>query len=111
MTAHGTSFLQKSKDSLIQRIAHHEPFIELRKEWYYNNFMYLIQGVIAEKLTKKSWEDNIRERFFAPLNMTRSNVSIDEMEKTTNAALGYNLVHDSIIKKPIGQKTFYTIKN
>jgi CubicO group peptidase (beta-lactamase class C family) len=92
-------FPTKSKDSLIQRIAYHKPFTELRKKWYYNNFMYLIQGVITERLTDKSWEDNIKERFFEPLNMTRSNVSIDEMESATNAAIGYNLLKGSNIKK------------
>lgn len=78
-----------SKDSLIARIQYQEPFTGIRETWYYNNFMFLVQGVIAERITGKSWEDNIRERFFEPLGMTRSNVSIDELEKSTNAALGY----------------------
>ncbi len=77
------------KDSLIQRIKYQEPFTGIRQQWYYNNFMFLTQGVISERITGKSWEDNIRERFFKPLGMTRSNVTIDEMEKSTNAALGY----------------------
>jgi CubicO group peptidase (beta-lactamase class C family) len=87
------------KDSLIQRIAHQEPFTGVRQQWYYNNFGFLTQGVIAERVTGKSWEDNIRERFFKPLGMTRSNVSIEELEKSTNAALGYELKKDSIISK------------
>lgn len=61
--------------------------------------MFLAQGVIAERITGKSWEENIKERFFEPLGMTRSNVSIDELEKSTNAALGYELKKDSVISK------------
>lgn len=87
------------KDSLIMRIKYQEPFTGVRQKWYYNNFMFLTQGVIAENITGKSWEDNIRERFFQPLNMKRSNVSIDEMKKSANAALGYELKHDSIISQ------------
>ncbi len=83
------------KDSLIQRIKYQEPFTGIRQQWYYNNFMFLTQGVIAERITGKSWEDNIRERFFKPLGMTRSNVTIDEMEKSTNAALGYQTEKDN----------------
>ena len=82
------------KDSLIQRIKYQEPFTGIRQQWYYNNFMFLTQGVIAERITGKSWEDNIRERFFKPLGMTRSNVTIAEMEKSTNAALGYQTEKD-----------------
>jgi CubicO group peptidase (beta-lactamase class C family) len=92
-------FPTASKDSLIMRLKYQEPFTGLREKWYYNNFMFLAQGVIAEHITGKSWEDNIRERFFKPLGMNRSNVSIDEMIKSTNAATGYEMQHDSILKK------------
>ena len=88
-----------NRDSLIQRIQYQEPFTGLRQKWYYNNFMFLLQGVIAERITTKSWEDNIRERFFKPLQMTRSNLSIAELEKSSNAAIGYELYKDSISRK------------
>ena len=93
------------KDSLIQRIKYQEPFTGIRQQWYYNNFMFLTQGVIAERITGKSWEDNIRERFFKPLGMTHSNVTIDEMEKSSNAALGYQTEKDSSNTK----KDYYKI--
>ena len=92
-------FPTKSKDSLIQRIAFQEPFTGVREKWYYNNFMYLTQGVITEKITSKSWEDNIKTMLFKPLGMNSSNVSIDELLKSKDAALGYQLKNDSIIKK------------
>ncbi|MBT8288364.1 MAG: serine hydrolase [Bacteroidia bacterium] len=87
------------KDSLLQRIQYQEPFTGLRQRWYYNNFMFLTQGVIAERLTGKSWEDNIKDRFFKPLGMTRSNTTIDELEQSSNAALGYELKQDSTLRK------------
>ena len=92
-------FPTNNKDSLLLRIAHQEPFTGVRQQWYYNNFMFLAQGVIAERITGKSWEENIKERFFKPLGMSRSNVSIEELEKSDNAAIGYELKKDSIISK------------
>ncbi len=84
-------FPTENKDSLLARVKYHKPFTGIREQWHYNNFMYLAQGVIIEKLTGKSWEDNIRERFFKPLQMTTSNVSIAELEQATNASKGYVL--------------------
>ncbi len=92
-------FPTQDKDSLIQRIKYQEPFTGVRQQWHYNNFMFLVQGVIAEKITGESWEDNVRNQFFKPLEMTRSNVSIAEMETAKNAAIGYQLINDSIISK------------
>ncbi|MGB5700992.1 serine hydrolase [Muriicola sp.] len=92
-------FPTDSRDSLMMRIEHQEPFTGVRKQWYYNNFMFLAQGVIAEKITGKPWEENIEERFFKPLGMNRSNTRIQEMKESSNAALGYELKKDSIISK------------
>ncbi|MFN3969665.1 serine hydrolase [Flavobacterium sp.] len=102
MSRHDASwyfFPSASKDSLVQRLAHQEPFAGVREKWLYNNFMFLTQGVIAERITGKSWEDNIKERFFIPLGMTRSNTSIGEMKTATNAAIGYDLKKETIISK------------
>ncbi|MEO5999118.1 MAG: serine hydrolase [Chitinophagaceae bacterium] len=92
-------FPSRSKDTLVQRIQYMEPSEPLRQKWQYNNFMFLLQGVVVEKLTGKSWEDNIREKLFQPLGMNNSNVSLSEWTKTKDIAVGYNLKQDSIIHK------------
>jgi len=78
-----------SKDSLVSRIQYHEPVTTVRNKFYYNNFMFMLQGVVAERITNKSWEENVRESIFKPLGMERSNISIAEMEQAENAAIGY----------------------
>ncbi|MBS1506305.1 MAG: serine hydrolase [Bacteroidetes bacterium] len=92
-------FNSPSKDSLVRRIQYMEPFTGVRKQWYYNNFMFLTQGVIAERITGQSWEKNIADRFFKPLGMNTSNVSIAELEKSAEPSLGYGLKNDTEIKK------------
>ena len=82
-------FPTDDKSELIARVEYQEPFSGIREQWYYNNFMYLAQGLITEKLTGKSWEDNIRERFFKPLNMTTSTLSIEELKEHNNISKGY----------------------
>ena len=92
-------FPTKSKDSLLMRVKYHEPFTGLREYWYYNNFMYLTQGLITEKLTGKTWEENVKERFFTPLDMKRSNASLNEWLADDNRSLGYKLVDNKDIVK------------
>lgn len=58
-----------SRMELLKRIEYQEPTAELREKYQYNNFMFMSQGVLLEKLTGKSWETNIKERIFNPLGM------------------------------------------
>ncbi|HRP32681.1 MAG TPA: serine hydrolase [Agriterribacter sp.] len=92
-------FPTSSRDSLLQRIHYLEPSTGIREKWQYNNFMFLVQGMIAEKLSGQSWETNIREQIFVPLGMHRSNLSIEGMKNDGDASLGYGLKKDSTIKQ------------
>lgn len=92
-------FNSNSRDSFLQRIQYMEPTAELRQQWQYNNFMFMLQGMVVEKLTGKSWEQNVHDKIFAPLGMLRSDFSVFDMQKDTNAAKGYDVKQDSIIHR------------
>jgi len=92
-------FQTHSRDTLEQRIQYMEPSAALREKWQYNNFMFMLQGVVTEKITGKSWEDNIREKIFQPIGMNNSDVSLPEWKQSSDAAFGYDAKQDSIIKK------------
>ncbi|MBS1745436.1 MAG: serine hydrolase [Bacteroidetes bacterium] len=92
-------FQTHSMDTLMHRIQFLKPSADIRQIWQYNNFMFMLQGMVAEKITGKSWEDNIRQKIFQPLGMDSSDVTLAEWEKSSDAAFGYDVVHDSIIKK------------
>lgn len=91
-------FNSPSTDSLIQRIQYMEPTFGVRQKWQYNNFMFAAQGDVVEKLSGKSWEDNIKEKFFVPIGMNRSTVNIPDMEKIDDISVGYGLKKDTIIQ-------------
>jgi CubicO group peptidase (beta-lactamase class C family) len=92
-------FNQSPRDSLLFRVQYQEPTAKLRDRWQYNNFMYLAQGVITEKITGSSWEENVRQKIFQPLAMTSSYFSVRDMENSTDAAKGYGLKKDSFLYK------------
>ena len=94
-------FSTQSRDSLLKRIQYLEPSAQLRLKWQYNNFMYLAQGVIIEKLTHQSWETNIQTNIFQPLGMSRSNLTIPDLEKDADAALGYELKDSANTRQPV----------
>jgi CubicO group peptidase (beta-lactamase class C family) len=48
-------FPSGSRDSLLQRIQYMEPTAGLREKWQYNNFMFMLQGLMVEKLTHQRW--------------------------------------------------------
>ncbi len=92
-------FTTNSRDSLMKRIQFMEPSAGIREKWQYNNFMFMLQGVVAEKLTNQSWEQNIKEKIFLPLGMTASNLNIEDLAKSPDAAIGYGIKNDSLLKK------------
>ncbi|MGV3761286.1 serine hydrolase [Parapedobacter sp.] len=92
-------FNSDARDSLLRRVAYMEPNAALREKWQYNNFMYLAQGMIAERMTGKTWEENIKNRFFTPLGMSRSNFDVNEMAADADAAAGYTVTEADAIEK------------
>jgi CubicO group peptidase (beta-lactamase class C family) len=78
-----------SRNELLSRVQYQEPTAELRAKYQYNNFMFMAQGIVIEKLTGKSWEENLRERILKPLGMTRTNMSVLDMEKSDDRSLAY----------------------
>lgn len=92
-------FNTSNRDSIIQRVRYMEPTAAVREKWQYNNFMFLAQGMIVEKLTGKTWEQNIKEKFFDPLEMNHSNTNIFEFEKDNDASLPYTINDKGAIEK------------
>ncbi len=88
-----------TRENLAKRVEFMQPSAPLRQTWQYNNFMYLLQGVLAEKLTGTSWESNIQNKIFSKLGMRSSNFSIKTMANYKEPAIGYNVIKDSVIHK------------
>jgi len=84
-------FPSPSPDSIIKRIQYLKPFSQLRQNYKYNNYGYLLAGNIAKELTGQSWGDQIDSRLLEPLSMNFSSTSI---EKSKNQlAIGYSKIN------------------
>ncbi|MEO7922486.1 MAG: serine hydrolase [Chitinophagaceae bacterium] len=85
-----------SRNEFLERIQYLEPTAELREKWQYNNFMFLAQGVVIEKMTGKTWEENMKERILEPLGMNNTNLSTKDMEKSADHSLAYASTDSSL---------------
>lgn len=89
-----------TRNELLERIQYMEPTAELRAKWQYNNFMFMAQGVAIEKLTGKSWEENMKEKILKPLGMDNTNLSTIDMEKSPDHSLAFVTKDSSITVIP-----------
>lgn len=86
------------RNQLIKRIEFLEPTHKLRETWNYSNWAYFIAGMIGENITKLSWEENVKERLFKPLQMLHSNFGVQGLLNEQNASLGYQVMNNQPIK-------------
>ncbi len=87
-----------SRDSLLYLLRYLEPSAPLRQSFQYNNYMYAALGSLAEKITGKSWEKLVEERFFSPLGMDRSTTG--PFNKEGDFSYGYTYKENKIQPLP-----------
>ncbi|WP_051359608.1 serine hydrolase domain-containing protein [Adhaeribacter aquaticus] len=80
------------RNLLINRIKFLQPTSKLREKWNYSNWSYLLAGAIGENITKQSWEENVKESLFKPLQMNRSNFGVPGLLSDQNVSLGYQVI-------------------
>ena len=76
-----------TREELVKRLRHLEPTRDLRTTYQYQNLMFMTAGYLIGHLTGSTWEDQVRERIFTPLDMTRSNLSVMDPQKVDDVAL------------------------
>jgi len=86
-----------TRKELYDRVRYLEPCQPMRQGFLYNNMMYAASGYIVELLSGKTWEDFLRERIFAPLEMNSTLFSIPDMIRQADCFVPYNEKRDTTI--------------
>jgi len=68
----GIPKLGYSKEDMMHMMAYMEPAYAFRDGYQYNNNAFAIPALIIEKVTGKTWRENVAERLYGPLGMTES---------------------------------------
>lgn len=68
-----------------------------RDRFGYCNLTFLAAGEIIPVVTGTRWDDFIKQRFFGPLGMTRSNTTVRDLEGVENVARPHTLIDGEVV--------------
>ncbi len=86
------------RNLLMKRIEFLEPINKLREKWNYSNWSYFVAGMIGENITNNSWEKNVEEHLFKPLEMHASNFGVKGLINGQNVSFGYQVIANTPVK-------------
>ncbi|MGM9774777.1 MAG: serine hydrolase [Candidatus Egerieousia sp.] len=92
----GTYFgcLGYDREDTYKMLGELEPGFSFRGDYDYNNISFVVAEKVIEKVTGKSWEENVRERVFKPLGMTSSTMNGDGFANAKNVATPHDYTYD-----------------
>ncbi|QNF31740.1 beta-lactamase family protein [Adhaeribacter swui] len=75
-----------SREEILRRARFLKSTYAFRDGYGYSNIMFIAAGQVIEAISGQKWEDFIRTRFFQPLGMNQSYVSVGELKDKPNQA-------------------------
>lgn len=73
-------------EEIIKRIQYVPQAYDFRSGYGYSNLMFITAGEIIEKVTGRSWAQNVKERILEPLSMNRTTAVLKEIKDLGNYA-------------------------
>lgn len=73
-------------EQIVRRIKYVPQAYEFRAGYGYSNLMFITAGDLIEKVTGKSFKENVTQRFLKPLEMQRTVVSVHDYGSNKNVA-------------------------
>lgn len=80
---------QASPKLILKTATAAEPRDEFRKNFHYNNVMYLAAGEVTADVAKQDWSELLAEKILKPLGMTSTTSVHETAVADTNIATGY----------------------
>jgi CubicO group peptidase (beta-lactamase class C family) len=89
-----------TKDEVITKFGMLTPQYGFRTQWGYTNAGFLLAGECIGAISGESWESNLRERIFEPLEMDHTLALSAEIPAAKNIAFPHTLVFDTLKSLP-----------
>jgi len=104
MAAHaldGLVMIGYGRDRVIDSLRYVKPATSFRSAFAYQNNLFLVAAKLIERKTGKTWEENVRERIFAPLGMSASSCDMRSFVTAKNAATLHREIDGKIVTLPM----------
>lgn len=82
-------FLGYDRKYIVNNLHLIQPVSGFRREYGYQNNLFLAAACVIEKLTGKSWEQILYEEFLQPMGLTETTTSLEGYQKSENVAYGH----------------------
>lgn len=86
------------RDDIYKMLALMKPVYSFRGGYQYNNITFIIAAKIIEKVTGKSWEENVQERIFNPVGMTSSSLNKEGFVASKDVAIPHEYYYKDSIR-------------
>ncbi len=73
-----------TRQDIINNLRYLKQTSSFRTKYDYDNLLYIVAGVVVERVSGTTWEEFIEERIMQPLGMTKSAASINRLKDRTN---------------------------
>ena len=83
-----------NRDDIYQMLKYIKPAYSFRDVYAYNNITFIIAAKVIEKVTGKSWEENLQERILDPLGMTKTSANEEGFKSNPNATTPHSFYYD-----------------
>ena len=100
-----------TREDIIHNLRYLKQTSPFRTKYDYDNLLYVVAGVVVERVSGKSWEEFVEERIMQPLGMDNSAASINRLKDRSNVIDAHVLVdgvlqvvpkHESDVHNPAG---------
>jgi CubicO group peptidase (beta-lactamase class C family) len=89
-----------SRQEILRRLRYLEPSCDMRTRFQYQNLMYIVAGLLIERVTGQCWESFVGECIFKPLGMRRSGFSTVQLRQDPDHSRPYFYRQDEIVEIP-----------
>lgn len=81
---------------IINNIHHLKPVSDFRTKYDYDNLLYIIAGVVIEKVSGQTWGEFIEENFIKPLEMNRTAGNWNRLKNRTNVVVPHVPINEDL---------------
>jgi CubicO group peptidase (beta-lactamase class C family) len=73
-----------TREDIILNLRYLKQVSSFRTKYDYDNLLYIVAGVVVERVSGQSWEEFVEERIMQPLGMTNSAASFSRLKDRSN---------------------------